>query len=47
MKEKLLKVLKIQRTKLLNKECKTAEEFEAIQEKLNNIEIQIKEIMEG
>lgn len=38
---KELKVLKAQKTKLLNKQCETIEEFEEIQEKLNEIELKI------
>lgn len=41
---KKLRVLKAQRTKLLNKECETIEEFEKIQDKLNEVEMQIKEL---
>ena len=39
-----LKILKIQRTKLLNKKCETHEEFEQVQEKLNEIEVIINEL---
>ena len=41
MKEKL-RVLKAQRTKLLNKQCETMEQFEQVQEKLDEIELQMK-----
>ena len=44
---KELRVLKAQRTKLLNKQCKTMEEFEEIQDKLNLIELQMMEVMEN
>lgn len=39
-----LKILKAQKTKLLNKSVKTVEQFIEIQDKLNAIELQIKEI---
>jgi TnpA family transposase len=42
--KKLLKVLKVQRTKLINKSVKTVEEFIEIQDKLNEIEARIKEM---
>ena len=42
-----LRVLKAQRTKLLNKECKTIEQFEDVQDKLNKIELQMKMIKES
>lgn len=45
MKEKL-SVLKAQKTKLLNKECETIEQFEEVQNKLNEIELQMKLIKE-
>lgn len=45
MKEKL-RVLKAQKTKLLNKQCETIEQFEEIQNKLNEIELQMKIIKE-
>ena len=38
---KELKILKAQKTKLLNKQCETMEEFEEIQNKLNEIEFKI------
>lgn len=41
---KKLKVLKAQRTKLLNKKCETIEEFEEIQNKLNEVEFEINKI---
>lgn len=37
-----LKILKAQKTKLLNKPCETLEDFEEIQNKLNRIELEIK-----
>ena len=36
-----LRILKSQRTKLLNKQCETMEEFEEVQNKLNFIERKI------
>jgi len=36
-----LRTLKSQRTKLLNKQCETMEEFEEVQNKLNFIERKI------
>lgn len=45
MKEKL-RVLKAQKTKLLNKQCETMEQFEEIQARLNEIEVQM-EIIKG
>lgn len=42
-----LKVLKAQRTKLLNKSIKTVQEFEIIQDKLHEIELRIKQIEES
>ena len=36
-----LKVLKAQKTKLLNKVCETEEQFEEVQNKLNQIELEI------
>lgn len=45
MKEKL-RVLKAQKTKLLNKQCETIEQFEEVMEKLNEIELQMKIIKE-
>ena len=44
---KELRILKAQKTKLLNKQCETIEEFEEIQDKLNFIELQMKEVMEN
>lgn len=41
---KELKVLKSQRTKLLNKKCETIEEFEEIQNKLNEVDFKINAI---
>ena len=41
-----LRVLKTQRTKLLNKSIKTVKEFEMIQDKLHEIELKIKQIKE-
>ena len=43
---KVLSVLKAQKTKLLNKQCETMEQFEEVQNKLNLIELEIKQ-MEG
>lgn len=40
-KKKNLKTLKAQKTRLLNKECKTLEEFAEVQEKLNVIEFEM------
>ena len=40
--KKYLKVLKAQKTRLLNKQCETEEQFEEVQEKLNYIELQMK-----
>ena len=39
--KKELSILKAQKTKLLNKKCETPEEFEMVQEKLNNIEAEM------
>ena len=39
--KKYIATLKAQKTKLLNKECNTIEEFEEIQEKLNVIEFKL------
>lgn len=36
-----LKVLKAQKTKLLNKKCETLEDFEEVQNKLNQIELEM------
>ncbi len=41
---KELRILKAQKTKLLNKKVETVEEFEEIQDKLNLVEAQIKEL---
>ena len=41
---KELSILKGIRTRLLNKNCETMEEFEIIQDKLNKVELQIKEV---
>ena len=45
MKEKL-RVLKAQKTRLLNKQCETMEQFEEVQAKLNEIELQMKLVKE-
>lgn len=45
MNKNKLRALKAQKTKLLNKECQTMEEFEEVQEKLNIIEAKIKELV--
>lgn len=39
--------LKRQRTKLLNKECETMEQFEETQNKLNYIEAEMRNIMQA
>lgn len=39
--KKEMKVLKAQKTKLLNKECNTQEEFEELQERINQIEVEM------
>lgn len=44
--KKELRVLKAQKTKLLNKKCETMEQFENMQDKLNEIELQIQMIKE-
>lgn len=44
---KELKVLKAQKTKLLNKQCETIEEFEEVQDKLNLIELQMMEVIKN
>lgn len=44
--KKELKVLKTQKTKLLNKQYETLEQFEEIQERLNEIELQMKLVKE-
>lgn len=41
MDSKMIRVLKAQRTKLLNKECETEEEFEETQNKLNQVEFSL------
>ena len=41
---KELRILKLIRTKLLNRNCETIEEFEEVQNKLNEVELLIKEI---
>lgn len=38
---KELRILKAQKTKLLNKKCETLEQFEEIQNRLNEIELKI------
>ena len=43
-KSMLIRVLRAQRTKLLNKNCENHDEFERVQEKLNEIELQLKEL---
>jgi len=43
MKEEL-RILKAQKTRLLNAKCESEEEFEEIQNKLNEVELLIKEI---
>ena len=45
MKEKL-RVLKAQKTRLLNKQYETMEEFEKVQDRLNEIELQMNLIKE-
>lgn len=42
--EKEITNLKRQKTKLLNNKCKTIEQFELIQDKLNEVELRLKEI---
>lgn len=37
-----LRILKSQRSKLLNKKCLTHDEFEQVQDKLNELELHIK-----
>ena len=44
--KKELKVLKIQKIKLLNKQCETLIQFEEVQERLNEIELQMKLVKE-
>ena len=39
--KKEMKILKAQKTKLLNKECNTQEEFEELQERINQIEVEM------
>ena len=41
---KELRILKGIRTKLLNRQVETIEEFEEVQDKLNQVELQIKEL---
>ena len=41
---KELRILKSIRTRLLNRQVETIEEFEEIQDKLNQVEAQIKEL---
>lgn len=41
---KELRILKSIRTKLLNRQIETQEEFEEVQDKLNLVEAQIKEL---
>lgn len=41
--KKYIATLKAQRTRLLNKQCNTVEEFEEIQGKLNEIEFKLKQ----
>lgn len=38
---KQLKVLKAQKTKLLNKQCESIEQFEEVQDRLNEIELEM------
>ena len=38
---KELRILKAQKTKLLNKECKTSEQFEQVQDRLNEVEFEM------
>ena len=45
MNKNKLRVLKANKTKLLNKDCSNLNEFEEIQDKLNLIELQIKEVI--
>lgn len=44
---KELRILKAQRTRLLNKKCETMEQFEDTQNKLNEIEFKINMIKGG
>ena len=44
---KELRILKAQKTKLLNKECKTQEQFEEVQNRLNEIEFEMSTINKG
>ena len=39
-----IRVLKAQKTKLLNKECETLEDFEEVQNKLNEVELELNEL---
>lgn len=41
-----MSILKAIKTKLLNRKCESMEEFEDIQDKLNDIELQMKMIEE-
>ena len=41
---KKITILKSKRTRLLNKKCKSIQEFEEIQNRLNEIEFYIKEM---
>ena len=41
-----LRNLKAQKAKLLNRKCETEEEFEIIQDRLNEIEFKIKQLKE-
>lgn len=41
-----MSILKAIKTKLLNRKCESIEEFEDIQDKLNDIELQMKMIEE-
>lgn len=43
----ILRTLKSIKTKLLSKQCETEEDFEQIQDKLNQIEIEINEIQKN
>lgn len=44
---KELRILKAQKTKLLNKKCETLEQFEEIQNQLNEVEMKINIIKGG
>ena len=39
--KKKLRILKAQKTKLLNKQCETTEQFEEVQDRLNEIEFEM------